>query len=93
LRNFNNRLRDETRQQINGLVSTANENVKQLANIWNLRETYRTSVNRKNESLKYLLHRSVEAVNIVAEEEADRLAEASGQKRPAKGKDAKAKKK
>jgi K+/H+ antiporter YhaU regulatory subunit KhtT len=87
LKSFNTRLRDESRQQIQTLITTANENARQLANVWGQREVYRNSINKKNDALKYLLQRSAEAVNTVAEEEADRLAEASGQKRTGKGKD------
>ena len=87
LNSFNGTLRNELKDRIQELAATALSNSRELAQLWVAREQYRLDVQKKNESLKYLLERAVEAQSVVAEEEADRLAEASGQKRPAKGKD------
>ena len=87
LQNFNVTLRSELRDRVQHLATIAHNNSRELAQLWVAREQYRLDVVKKNDSLKYLLERAVEAQTIVAEEEADRLAEASGQKRPAKGKD------
>jgi hypothetical protein len=87
LKSFNTRLRDESRQQIQTLITTANENARQLANVWGQREVYRNSINKKNDALKYLIQRWAEGGYKMGGEEADRQSESTGQKRTGKGKD------
>lgn len=50
-------------------MDVAKANSEALVPFWLDRENYRLSVNQKNESIKYLLERSAEAIETCADEE------------------------
>ena len=78
---FNASLKDETKARLSGLVEVAKSNGLEILSLWEEREKYRISAQKRNESLKYLLERSTAAIETCADIESGG---SGGKKKPGK---------
>jgi len=58
-------LRDTAKSKIEASIAESDENARELAKIWPLRENYRLDVEKKNAALSSLLKRAKDAIQII----------------------------
>ena len=81
---YNARLREINKQRIETILNESLKSTQSLVPYWELREKYRLYVNTRNESLKFLLDKGTEAIQIMIDKELE--SEGIDPKKAAKGK-------
>jgi len=89
LMKLNENLRSLTRLEIIELTETAAMNMEEIKKTWSLRDKYKHFADSKNNALKYLLERRIQAMEVIAAE--NEVKDKKG--KPVKGKDVKQKRK